>query len=89
MTEDIKLTPTEAAAAKLEGLEIGPTVDGQPVRRMTDKELSAIAIKLTQDADDEQRKGNERQAVWCGKQAAKVRREIEHRSRLRNGGAAA
>jgi hypothetical protein len=89
MSNDIKLTPTEAAAARLEGLEIGPTVDDQPVRRMTGQELSAILLKLTQDADDEQRKGNERQAVWCGKQAAKIRREIERRSRLRNGGKAA
>ena len=68
-----ELTEPEAAVQEDQGKTIGPTVDDEPVRQMSQTELRDMLLRLTVKGEGSRRK------VWFERQAAKVRRELKRR----------
>lgn len=72
--DDVELTPVEAEVQRIQGRTIGPTVDEEPVRQMSDADLRDLLFRLTHEGEGSRRK------AWFERQAEKVRRELKRRA---------
>ena len=69
-----ELTEPEAAVQAKQGVDIGPTVNEQPLRRMTAPQLRELLFELVRDGE------GSRQQMWYRRQRKKVRDELRRRA---------
>lgn len=72
-----RLTPVEAEVQRLQGRVIGPTINENPVWKMSLNELMDLSLTFTARV-----KSDDRSRVWYERQLEKINREIKRRNRL-------